>query len=245
MLKLFVAALASFAAVSEGFLLPRPAVTSAPTAGRGAVLRTVLPFVDSFITLDHGTSLAVAFDIAIDGREFVQHAAESFARSWVTRLVLGAIGSAIAGAVVNAAKDAWFSGKARATSGNVDFNLLYLCVFIDVIGDTSYLLPGVGEGEDLLWAPISALVVGKIFNSSALGTLDFAKEILPFSDVLPVATLGWVLQNLYPEAGLTKALGLALPTAAGGKPAAAEARDDARALDAEVTEDNRDLKQLR
>jgi hypothetical protein len=38
----------------------------------------------------------------------------------------------------------------RATSGDVDFNMLFLCIFIDIIGDTSYLIPGVGEGEDLL-----------------------------------------------------------------------------------------------
>jgi hypothetical protein len=130
-------------------------------------------------------------------------------RNWVTRVVLGALGSAIIGTVANAAKSAWSSGRERVKSGDVDFTRLFIALFIDLAGDSSYLLPGVGEGEDLVWAPVSAVAVWALFDSQALAKLDFLKEMLPFTDVLPVATLGWVLKNIYPDAAITKWFGLA------------------------------------
>ena len=34
------------------------------------------------------------------------------------------------------------------------------------------------------------------------------KEALPGTDILPVATIAWVLQNVYPNSFFTKAVGL-------------------------------------
>lgn len=79
---------------------------------------------------------------------------------------------------------------------------LFACIFIDFIGDTSYLLPGIGEAEDLIWAPISAFVISKLFDSNFLTVLEFSKEILPGSDVIPVATLAWLLENVFESSSL-------------------------------------------
>jgi len=128
------------------------------------------------------------------------------------KTAIGMVGTFVVSSVVKASTEAFNRGRDRAVSGDVDFNMLYLCIFIDIIGDTSYLFPGVGEGEDLLWAPLSALAVSTIFKSRAVGTIDFAKEILPFSDLLPVATLSWVLKYLYPDSSLAKLLGLSNAT---------------------------------
>jgi hypothetical protein len=49
---------------------------------------------------------------------------------------------------------------------------------------------GVGEVEDVIWAPLSSLALVYLFGSTSVAGLDFLKEILPFTDVLPVATLG-------------------------------------------------------
>lgn len=85
---------------------------------------------------------------------------------------------------------------------------LLLCVFIDAVGDSSFLVPGVGEIEDIAWAPISAFLVRKIFQSDVVGNIEFVKEILPFTDAIPLASSLWVLETLLPDNGLNKLLGL-------------------------------------
>ena len=47
-----------------------------------------------------------------------------------------------------------------------------------------------------------------MFGSNVITTIDFAKEILPFTDFIPVATLSWVLKFVYPESPLTNLLGI-------------------------------------
>lgn len=58
-------------------------------------------------------------------------------------------------------------------------------------GMVSYLLPGLGESEDVVGAPISALLVQALYGSYILTCIDFLEEALPFTDAVPTATLGW------------------------------------------------------
>jgi len=71
---------------------------------------------------------------------------------------------------------------------------LGLCLLIDFIGSSSYLIPLVGEGMDLLWAPMQTLLIAAMFDdvSPSLKYLSFVEEILPLTDVVPTATLGWI-----------------------------------------------------
>lgn len=85
---------------------------------------------------------------------------------------------------------------------------LLFCIMIDLGSDASFLLPGIGELEDVAWAPISAYLLNLIFGSSVVSTLEFAKEILPGTDILPVATFAWVLQNIFVDSPITGVLGL-------------------------------------
>jgi hypothetical protein len=85
---------------------------------------------------------------------------------------------------------------------------LIFCIMIDLGSDASFLLPGIGEIEDLAWAPASAYLLKLLFESNVVSTLEFAKEILPGTDVLPLATIAWVLQNVFTDSPLTGALGL-------------------------------------
>ena len=78
--------------------------------------------------------------------------------------------------------------------GQKKWAVLALAVVIDALGLVSYVLPVVGEGEDAAWAPVSALLVQALYGNGLLTTLDFVEEALPFTDVLPTATLGWVIQ---------------------------------------------------
>ena len=85
---------------------------------------------------------------------------------------------------------------------------LLAALALDGIGDTSFFLPGVGEAEDVVWAPASAFLLKLLTGSNLIASVDLVKEALPFTDILPVATIAWVLQNLYPETRLAKLAGL-------------------------------------
>jgi hypothetical protein len=85
---------------------------------------------------------------------------------------------------------------------------LVLCILIDFGGDASFLLPGIGEAEDAAWAPLSAFLLSNIFGSNVVTTLDFIKEALPGTDILPVAVIAWLLKNKFPDSSAAKYLGL-------------------------------------
>ena len=108
--------------------------------------------------------------------------------------VSGAATSAAAGVLrgVSAVPGVAFLGQKK-------WAILLLAVVIDAVGCTSYLLPGIGEAEDAAWAPISAVLVQALYGSWTLTAIDFAKEALPFTDALPMATVGWFLN--YTNAG--------------------------------------------
>jgi len=65
---------------------------------------------------------------------------------------------------------------------------------IDLIGSASYLIPIAGEGFDLTWAPISMILVGALYDGVMpnLKYIALMEELLPFTDFIPSATLGWV-----------------------------------------------------
>ena len=81
-------------------------------------------------------------------------------------------------------------------------------LIIDFVGDTSFLLPGIGEAEDIVAAPLEALLIGKLFDSNFVTFVEFAKEILPGTDILPVATIAWFLENVFDDSDLAKLLQL-------------------------------------
>ena len=100
---------------------------------------------------------------------------------------------------------AWREGNAlrKASAGAAlnqrDFGLLTLCLLLDLIG-------GSFDAFDLVWAPCSALLLYSLFDSPFIAVINAMKELLPFTDVVPVATLAWLLAYAYPEATLTRVL---------------------------------------
>jgi hypothetical protein len=71
---------------------------------------------------------------------------------------------------------------------------LIVSLIVDFIGSASYLLPVVGEGFDVAWAPISMVLVGAMYDETSPNLKYFAlmEELLPFTDFVPSATLGWM-----------------------------------------------------
>lgn len=71
---------------------------------------------------------------------------------------------------------------------------LIVCLAVDFVGSSSYLLPGVGEVFDVAWAPTQTILIAAMFDhvSPNLKYVSFVEEILPFTDFIPSATYGWV-----------------------------------------------------
>lgn len=93
---------------------------------------------------------------------------------------------------------------------------LFLSLLIDFIGSSSYLLPVVGEAFDLAWAPFQTVLVAAMYDDTtpSLKYLSFAEEILPFTDLVPTATMGWLKEFaptlLEQSKGVTHELGVVL-----------------------------------
>ena len=67
---------------------------------------------------------------------------------------------------------------------------------IDGVGSFSYLLPFVGEVFDVVWAPTQTVLIMALYQhvSPNMSYVSFAEEMLPFLDVLPSATTGWLME---------------------------------------------------
>jgi len=76
------------------------------------------------------------------------------------------------------------------------WNKLVLSLVIDFIGSASYLIPLAGEATDVAWAPIQTILIMAMYNdtSSSLKYVSFVEEILPFTDIIPTATMGWIME---------------------------------------------------
>jgi hypothetical protein len=74
--------------------------------------------------------------------------------------------------------------------------MLFLALLIDLIGMASFAIPLIGDFADIVWAPVSAMLIYKLFgNSVSFAALGFFEELLPFTDLLPTATLAWLKVN--------------------------------------------------
>lgn len=69
--------------------------------------------------------------------------------------------------------------------------LLYLCLLIDALGMLSYIIPVIGEWTDVAMSVLTALAIFKSFGSVGWAAFGFLEEILPFTDVIPSATITW------------------------------------------------------
>lgn len=78
---------------------------------------------------------------------------------------------------------------------------LSFCLLMDAVGMASYFFPFIGEGFDVVWAPLSAFLFYNHFSGKVarIGSIiDFAEEILPFTDFIPTFTLAYFYLKLRP-----------------------------------------------
>jgi hypothetical protein len=72
---------------------------------------------------------------------------------------------------------------------------LFLGIIFDIIGMSTYSFPLVGEIFDLIWAPISGILLAKMYKGKVgtiAGIFGFSEELLPFTDAIPTFTLTWI-----------------------------------------------------
>lgn len=80
--------------------------------------------------------------------------------------------------------------------------ILLLSLLIDAIGFVSFLIPGIGEFTDVIWAPVSAWLMTKLYKGRAgkvAGVITFVEEALPGTDIIPTFTLMWLYTYVFKE----------------------------------------------
>lgn len=77
-------------------------------------------------------------------------------------------------------------------------NLILGLVF-DGIGMLSLLIPGLGDFLDVIWAPVAAWLMTRMYKGKigqAAGIVTFVEELLPGMDIIPTFTIMWVYTYL-------------------------------------------------
>lgn len=72
---------------------------------------------------------------------------------------------------------------------------LILGLIFDAIGMISFAIPFLAEVLDVVWAPISGILLTKMYKGytgKIAGMVGFLEEILPGTDVIPTFTLTWI-----------------------------------------------------
>ncbi len=74
------------------------------------------------------------------------------------------------------------------------YSKLLLGIVFDVIGYTSYIIPGIAELTDIVWAPASAYLMTKLYKGKkgkVAAVIAFVEEAMPWLDIIPTFTLMW------------------------------------------------------
>ncbi len=72
---------------------------------------------------------------------------------------------------------------------------LVLSIIFDLLGMASYLIPGLGETLDVVWAPIAGILMFSMYGGTTgvLGGLfSTLEEASPGMDLIPTFTLIWL-----------------------------------------------------
>ena len=76
---------------------------------------------------------------------------------------------------------------------------LLLGILFDCIGMLSFSVPFLGEFLDVVWAPLSGLLMTRMYKGLLgrfSGLISFVEEFFPFSDFIPTFTLTWIYNYL-------------------------------------------------
>ena len=80
---------------------------------------------------------------------------------------------------------------------------LLLGLLFDGIGMLSFFLPVIGEFSDIVWAPIAAWLMTRMYKGKigqGAGVVTFIEEIIPGLDVIPTFTIMWLYTYVFKSA---------------------------------------------
>ena len=81
------------------------------------------------------------------------------------------------------------------TAKSYKYTKLIAGIIFDLIGMLSYFIEPFSEFIDVVWAPISGLILAFMYKGTVgkiAGTIDFLEELLPATDIIPTFTLTWI-----------------------------------------------------
>lgn len=79
-----------------------------------------------------------------------------------------------------------------------------LSLLFDGIGYLSYLIPGIGEFLDLLWAPLAGWLMSRMYKGNSgkvAGIVTFVEELVPGLDIIPSFTIMWLYTYVFKKGG--------------------------------------------
>lgn len=80
------------------------------------------------------------------------------------------------------------------------YKKLALSIFLDAVGYISFLIPGIGEFTDIVWAPASAYFMTKLYKGKKgkiAAAVSFIEEVVPGLDIIPTFTLMWLYTYVF------------------------------------------------
>lgn len=94
-------------------------------------------------------------------------------------------------------------------SKNIDskYKDLFMGLLFDAVGMASFAIPFIGEFTDVIWAPLSAWLMIRMYKGragQAAGAVSFVEEIIPGLDVIPTFTIMWLYAHVFQKTNQKK-----------------------------------------
>ncbi|MCX2680095.1 hypothetical protein OOZ15_09110 [Galbibacter sp. EGI 63066] len=75
------------------------------------------------------------------------------------------------------------------------YKKLFLGLLFDAFGMLSFVIPGIGEFSDVIWAPVAGWLMTRLYKGrvgQTAGVIAFIEELVPGMDVVPTFTITWL-----------------------------------------------------
>jgi len=86
-----------------------------------------------------------------------------------------------------------------AEEKDMKYRKLLVGLLLDGVGMLSFMIPGIGEFSDVIWAPVAGWLMTRLYKGrigQAAGIIAFTEELIPGMDVVPTFTLTWIYTYL-------------------------------------------------
>lgn len=83
---------------------------------------------------------------------------------------------------------------------NKKYKKLLLGLLFDALGYVSFVIPFFGEFSDIIWAPLSAYLMTRLYKGKegkVAAIVTFVEEAFPVLDVVPTFTVMWLYTYVF------------------------------------------------